>query len=106
MRNIRIDGQRLWDSIMEMAKFGATAKGGSNRQTLTDEDKTGRDLFVRWCREAGLEVTVDRMGSIFARRPGRNPDLPPNVSGSHLDTQPTGGRFDGDRKSTSLNSSH
>ena len=95
MRNIRIDGQRLWDSIMEMAKIGATAKGGSNRQTLTDEDKVGRDLFVRWCREAGLEVTVDRMGSIFARRPGRNNDLPPIMSGSHLDTQPTGGRFDG-----------
>jgi len=95
MRNIRIDGQRLWDTIMEMAKIGATAKGGSNRQTLTDEDKAGRDLFVRWCREAGLEVTVDRMGSIFARRPGRNNDLPPIMSGSHLDTQPTGGRFDG-----------
>lgn len=95
MRNIRIDGQRLWDSIMEMAKIGATAKGGSNRQTLTDEDREGRDLFVRWCREAGLEVTVDRMGSIFARRPGRNPSLPPIMAGSHLDTQPTGGRFDG-----------
>lgn len=95
MRNIRIDGQRLWDTIMEMAKIGATAKGGSNRQTLTDEDKAGRDLFVRWCREAGLQVTVDRMGNIFARRPGRNDSLPPIMAGSHLDTQPTGGRFDG-----------
>ena len=95
MTNLSINGERLWASLMEMAKIGATPKGGSNRQTLTDLDKQGRDLFVRWCREAGLEVTVDQMGSIFARRRGRRDDLPPVLAGSHLDTQPTGGRFDG-----------
>ena len=95
MTNLSINGERLWASLMEMAEIGATPKGGSNRQTLTDLDKQGRDLFVRWCREAGLEVTVDQMGSIFARRRGRRDDLPPVLAGSHLDTQPTGGRFDG-----------
>ena len=95
MTNLSIDRERLWASMMEMAKIGATAKGGNNRQALTDLDREGRDLFVRWCEEAGLSVTVDRMGSIFARRPGRNPDLPPVLAGSHLDTQPTGGKFDG-----------
>src|SRR6204780_3481520 len=79
---------------MEMAKIGATVKGGSKRLALSDLDKEGRDLFVSWCKAAGCSVTVDRMGNIFARRPGRL-DLPPVVTGSHLDTQPTGGKFDG-----------
>lgn len=94
-RNIRISQDRLWDSLMEMAKIGATPKGGCARLALTDLDRQGRDLFVRWCREAGCTVSVDRMGNIFARRAGRNNDLPPVVTGSHLDTQPTGGKFDG-----------
>ncbi|SDZ93130.1 Zn-dependent hydrolase [Microbulbifer marinus] len=93
--NLRVNGQRLWDSLMEMATIGATAKGGCNRQALTDLDRDGRDLFVRWCREAGCSIDIDAMGNIFVRRPGRNPDLPPVLTGSHLDTQPTGGRFDG-----------
>ncbi len=94
-QNPRIDQQRLWQSLMAMAEIGATEKGGSRRLVLTDLDKQGRDLFVGWCKEAGCSVTVDRMGNIFARRPGRRPDLPPVVTGSHLDTQPTGGKFDG-----------
>jgi N-carbamoyl-L-amino-acid hydrolase len=80
---------------MEMAKIGATARGGSKRLALSDLDREGRDLFVRWCEEAGCAVTVDRMGNIFARRRGRRNELPPIVCGSHLDTQPTGGKFDG-----------
>ncbi len=95
VQNIRIDQERLWQSLMAMAKIGATAKGGSKRLALTDLDKQGRDLFVRWCKEAGCTVSIDRMGNIFARRPGRRNDLPPVVTGSHLDTQPTGGKFDG-----------
>ena len=95
LRNLSIDGQRLWDSLMEMAKIGATEKGGCCRLALTDLDKQGRDLFVRWCEEAGCTIRVDKMGNIFARRPGRDNDLPPVLTGSHLDTQPTGGRFDG-----------
>lgn len=93
--NLRIDPSRLWDAHMQVAKIGPGLRGGNNRQSLTDSDREVRDLFVRWCEEAGLTVTVDRMGSIFARRPGRNDDLPPILAGSHLDTQPTGGRFDG-----------
>ena len=93
--DIRINAERLWGSLMEMAKIGATPKGGVKRLTLTDLDRQGRDLFVSWCKAAGLTVTVDGVGSIFARRPGRNADAPPVVSGSHLDTQPSGGRFDG-----------
>ena len=95
MTNISINAERLWASLMEMAQIGATPKGGNNRQALTDLDRQGRELFVRWCEEAGLTVSVDRMGSIFARRPGRNADAPPVLAGSHLDTQPTGGKFDG-----------
>ncbi|AOS96402.1 N-carbamoyl-L-amino acid hydrolase [Microbulbifer aggregans] len=91
----RVNGQRLWDALMEMATIGATDKGGCNRQALTDLDKQGRDLFVQWCKDAGCSIDVDSMGNIFARRPGRNPDLPPVLTGSHLDTQPTGGKFDG-----------
>lgn len=94
-RNIRINQDRLWDSLMEMAKIGATLKGGCARLALTDLDRQGRDLFVQWCRDAGCSISIDRMGNIFARRAGRNNDLPPVVTGSHLDTQPTGGKFDG-----------
>jgi beta-ureidopropionase / N-carbamoyl-L-amino-acid hydrolase len=93
--NVRIDGARLWDSLMEMAQIGATPKGGCKRLTLTDLDKQGRELFTRWCEEAGCTVTVDRMGNMFARRPGVDDTLPPVMLGSHLDTQPTGGKFDG-----------
>ena len=94
-RNLSIDGERLWDSLMEMAKIGATEKGGCCRLALTDLDKQGRDLFVKWCEDAGCTIRVDKMGNIFARRAGRRDDLPPVITGSHLDTQPTGGRFDG-----------
>jgi len=80
---------------MQMAEIGATDKGGCNRQALTDLDKQGRDLLVSWCEEAGCTVAVDQMGNIFARRPGRSNDLPSVIVGSHLDTQPTGGKFDG-----------
>jgi len=92
---IRINPERLWGSLMDMAKIGATPKGGVKRLTLTDLDRQGRDRFVGWCKEAGLAVSVDGVGNIFARRAGRNNALPPVVSGSHLDTQPSGGRFDG-----------
>jgi len=93
--NIRIDGARLWASIMEMAEIGATANGGSHRLTLSDEDKTGRDLFAAWCQEAGLSMSVDEMGDMFARRPGSDDAQAPVGIGSHLDTQPFGGKFDG-----------
>ena len=95
MRNLRVDANRLWDSLMDMAKIGALPDGGCCRLALTDEDKEGRDLFVAWARDAGCDVSVDRMGNIFARRPGRDDSLPPIVTGSHLDTQPHGGKFDG-----------
>ena len=94
-RNLRIDGQRLWDSLMEMAKIGATKKGGVCRLALTDLCKQSRDLFIQWCEEAGCTIKIDKMGNIFARRAGRNNDLAPVITGSHLDSQPTGGRFDG-----------
>ena len=93
--DLKVNGERLWQSLMSMAEIGATAKGGVNRQTLTDEDRRGRDLFRRWCDDAGLSVTVDQMGSMFGHRPGRDADRPPVVLGSHLDSQPTGGKFDG-----------
>ncbi|MDH6595294.1 N-carbamoyl-L-amino-acid hydrolase [Variovorax sp. TBS-050B] len=92
---LRIDGERLWASLMELARLGATEKGGVCRIALTDLDRQGRDLFTRWAREAGCEVRVDRIGNIFARRAGRDNALPPVVTGSHIDTQPTGGKFDG-----------
>jgi N-carbamoyl-L-amino-acid hydrolase len=95
MQNLGINGERLWQSLMEMAKIGATEKGGVCRLALSDLDKAGRELFIRWCEQAGCTVSVDRMGNIFARRAGRNPKLAPVLTGSHLDTQPTGGRFDG-----------
>ncbi|SEA37351.1 Zn-dependent hydrolase [Microbulbifer marinus] len=94
-QDLRVDGTRLWDSLMEMAAIGATPAGGCNRQALTDEDKQGRDLFLRWCRDIGCEVRIDRMGNIFARRAGTDGAMPPVITGSHLDTQPTGGKFDG-----------
>ena len=93
--NLRIDGARLWNSLMEMAKIGATDKGGVRRLALTDLDRQSRDLFRQWCEEAGCTVTHDAMGNMFARRPGRDDSLPPIVTGSHLDSQPTGGKFDG-----------
>jgi N-carbamoyl-L-amino-acid hydrolase len=93
--NLRIDGKRLWDSLMEMAQIGATPKGGVKRLTLTDLDRKSRDLFGEWCRKAGCSIKVDRMGSMFARRAGADDSLPPVLIGSHLDTQPTGGKFDG-----------
>jgi N-carbamoyl-L-amino-acid hydrolase len=92
---LRIDGRRLWDSLMEMAKIGATPKGGVCRLALTDLDKQGRDLFVRWAKEAGCTIRIDRMGNVFARRAGKDDSLAPVVTGSHADSQPTGGRFDG-----------
>src|SRR5436309_3095416 len=95
MRNLTINGERLWASLMELARIGATPKGGVCRLAASDLDGAARRLFIRWCEAAGCSVTVDRIGNIFARRPGRNPDLAPVVAGSHLDTQPTGGRFDG-----------
>jgi len=94
-QTLTINGRRLWDSLMEMAKIGATPKGGVCRLALTDLDKQGRDLFVRWAKEAGCAVSVDQMGNVFARRAGLDDTLPPVVTGSHADSQPTGGRFDG-----------
>ena len=95
MRNLTVNGERLWVSLMELAQIGATAKGGVCRLAASDLDAEARRLFIRWCEEAGCHVAVDRIGNIFARRPGRNPALPPIITGSHLDTQPTGGKFDG-----------
>ena len=95
VRNLSIDGDRLWDSLMEMAKIGKTAKDGVCRLALTDLDRESRDLFIKWCKAEGCSIRIDKMGNIFARREGRNPDLPPVVMGSHLDSQPTGGKYDG-----------
>ncbi|WP_085640657.1 MULTISPECIES: Zn-dependent hydrolase [unclassified Pseudomonas] len=92
---LKINGERLWASLMAMAEIGATARGGSCRLALSDEDKAGRELFAHWCREAGMTVSVDAIGNLFARRPGTDPDAAPVMMGSHLDTQPEGGRFDG-----------
>ncbi len=93
--NLRINGERLWDSIHEMAKIGPGIAGGSNRQTVTDEDAEGRRLFQRWCEDAGCTMAVDQMGTMFMRREGTDPEALPVYVGSHLDTQPTGGRYDG-----------
>ena len=93
--NLRINGDRLWNSIHELAQIGPGVAGGNNRQTLTDDDAKGRALFKRWCEEAGLTLGVDKMGTMFARREGADPSLDPVYVGSHLDTQPTGGRYDG-----------
>ncbi|WP_196258001.1 Zn-dependent hydrolase [Pelagibacterium limicola] len=93
--NLRINGDRLWDALMEMAQVGPGVAGGNNRQTVTDADSEGRHLFKRWCDEAGLTMGVDKMGTMFARREGTDPDALPVYVGSHLDTQPTGGKYDG-----------
>jgi beta-ureidopropionase / N-carbamoyl-L-amino-acid hydrolase len=95
MQNLQIDALRLWDTLMETAKIGATAKGGICRLTLTDLDRQVRDWFKAQCEALGCTVTVDEVGNMFARRPGKNDTLPPIAMGSHLDTQPTGGKFDG-----------
>lgn len=95
LREQNINSDRLWNSLMEMARIGATEKDGVNRLTGTDLDKESRDLFRRWCEAAGCTVSVDALGNMFARRPGRDPDKPPVGVGSHLDSQPTGGKYDG-----------
>lgn len=93
--NLRVNGDRLWDMLMDMAKIGPGVAGGNNRQTLTDEDAEGRRLFQRWCEDAGLTMGVDTMGNMFMTRAGTDPDALPVYIGSHLDTQPTGGKYDG-----------
>ena len=93
--NMQIDADRLWDAIHAMAEIGPGVAGGNNRQTLTDADGEGRKLFQKWCDEAGLSMGVDELGNMFARREGTDPDALPVYVGSHLDTQPTGGRYDG-----------
>ncbi|MDT8998187.1 Zn-dependent hydrolase [Paucibacter sp. APW11] len=92
---LRINGNRLWASLMELAQIGKTDKGGVCRLALTELDRQGRDLVLGWAREAGMTVTVDKIGNAFMRRAGRNNTLPPVMTGSHIDTQPTGGKFDG-----------
>lgn len=94
-RDLRIDGDRLWDSLMRMAEIGRTSRDGCNRQALTDEDRAARDLFVSWARAEGCAISVDEIGNVFALRAGADPQAAPVLIGSHLDTQPTGGRFDG-----------
>ncbi|MEO9862874.1 MAG: Zn-dependent hydrolase [Yoonia sp.] len=93
--NLKVNGSRLWDTLMEMAKIGPGIAGGNNRQTVTDEDSEGRHLFQDWCAAAGCTMGVDTMGNMFARREGTDPDALPVYVGSHLDTQPTGGKYDG-----------
>ena len=93
--NLKINSSRLWDSLMEMAKIGPGVAGGNNRQTLTDEDAKGREMFQTWCKKENLEMGVDKMGTMFARREGTDPNALPVYVGSHLDTQPTGGKYDG-----------
>ena len=94
-KNFRVNGDRLWESIMEMAKIGPGVAGGKNRQTLTDDDAKGRELFKSWCDKEGLAMGLDTMGNMFARREGTDPNALPVMVGSHLDTQPTGGKYDG-----------
>ena len=95
MKNLTIDPERLWDDLMQTAQIGGDAKGGICRLTLTDLDRQVRDWFAARCEALGCTVTVDDMGTMFARRPGQRDDIPPIAMGSHLDTQPTGGKFDG-----------
>lgn len=92
---LKIDGPRLWATLTEMAKIGATPKGGVRRLALTEEDRRGRELFATWCSEAGMTVRTDEVGNLFARREGSDAKAKSVVIGSHLDTQPEGGRFDG-----------
>jgi N-carbamoyl-L-amino-acid hydrolase len=94
-QNLVIDGKRLWDSIIETAAFGATPKGGIKRLTLSDDDRKVRDWFKRACEALGMKVSIDSCGNMFAVRPGKNRKALPIAMGSHLDTQPTGGKFDG-----------
>ena len=95
LNDLRVNGRRLQGALEQMAQIGATPGGGVQRLTLSDEDKKARDLFVKWLKELDLKITVDEMGNIFGRRPGKNNDLAPVMSGSHIDSQPKGGRFDG-----------
>ncbi len=95
MTAVSIDPERLWQSLMELARIGATDKGGVRRLALTSLDGEARDLFTRWCRQAGCSIAIDGIGNIFARRAGCDNALPPIVTGSHIDTQPSGGKFDG-----------
>ena len=95
VKPLKINAQRLWDSLMLFAEIGSTDKGGCNRQALTDLDKQARDLWVSWAEDAGCSIRIDTMGNIFARREGLKDDLPVVMTGSHIDTQPTGGKFDG-----------
>lgn len=92
---LSINGERLWQSLMDLGRIGATQKGGVCRLALTELDRQARDLFVAWARAEGCTIRVDQIGNIFARRPGRNEDRPAIATGSHIDTQPTGGKFDG-----------
>src|SRR5216684_2957653 len=94
-KTLRVNGDRLWSRLMQMAEIGATPHGGCNRQALTDADMAGRRLLSRWAEEAGCRVRVDAVGNLFIRRPGGDENLPVVMTGSHLDTQPTGGKFDG-----------
>lgn len=94
LSTLRVNGDRLWQRLMAIGAIGETAKGGSNRQALTDEDQAGRELFLGWARDAGCSVRADAVGNLFVRRAGRR-DVAPVMTGSHLDTQPTGGKFDG-----------
>lgn len=95
MQPLQVNGERLWQSLMDLAHIGATPKGGVKRITLTDADRQGRDQFVQWAEAAGLTIRIDAIGNIFARRAGIDDSLPPVMTGSHLDTQPSGGKFDG-----------
>jgi len=95
LANLTIDADRLWGTLMETARFGATPKGGVRRLALSEEDRQVRDWFRAACEAAGLSVSIDALGNMFALRPGRDMSLPPLGIGSHLDTQPTGGKFDG-----------
>lgn len=90
-----VDRERLWQSLMTLAEIGATPKGGVGRIALTDLDRQARDLFCKWAKEAGCDIRIDQIGNIFARRPGRNPNAAPVMTGSHIDSQPLGGKFDG-----------
>ncbi|MCA0933647.1 Zn-dependent hydrolase [Lutimonas saemankumensis] len=92
---IGINEDRLWKRLMEMSQVGGTANGGVCRVTLTEEDKQGRDLFIEWCKQAGCSIEIDQMGNIFAKRAGKDNSLLPVMVGSHLDSQPTGGKYDG-----------
>ena len=94
-RPLRVDGARLWQSLMDLAAIGATPKGGVRRLALTDLDREGRDLVVRWLRETGARIEIDGAGNVFAIRSGRNSAQPVVLTGSHIDTQPSGGKFDG-----------